>query len=73
MLSKDEVATLESLIRRMSSVQWDALYLWFDDFFDEESCDQPNHRPLQEEIEEAERVANTRLHEAQANPDNTVG
>jgi hypothetical protein len=68
MLTKDEVATLESLIRRMSSVQRDALQHWLDDFYDWEQDDaeparlpaigrQLNDRRLQEEIEETEDCA----------------
>jgi len=55
MLTKDEVATLESLIRRMSRTERDGLEMWFDGFYDEESCDQPNDRPLEEKIKEAVR------------------
>ena len=68
MLSKDEVATLEDLIRRMSPLQHDALEHWLESFYDFGEADshdgQPlvppaagrldNNRPLQEEIEEAQ-------------------
>ena len=91
MLTKDEVATLESLIRRMSSVQRDALEHWLESFYDFGEADShdghplvppaagrlDNDRPLQEEIDEevewVEWSNQSALHEAQANPDSTVG
>jgi hypothetical protein len=64
MLTKEDVGTVENLIRRMNSVERDALEHWLDDFYDWELDDadparrpsigrQPNDRPLQEEIEES--------------------
>jgi hypothetical protein len=55
MLSKDEVAMLESLIRRMSLEEKFGLELWLDDWYDENSDHQLNTRPLQEKIKEAVR------------------
>jgi len=66
MLSKDEVATLEGLIRRMSTLQHDALEHWLESFYDFGEADShdghplvppaagrlDNDRPLQDEIEE---------------------
>jgi len=62
MLTKDEVATLESLFRRMSPEELCGFNVWQDNFFDENSDIQPNDRPLWEEIEEAkESEARERL------------
>ena len=55
MLTKDEVATLESLFRRMSPEELCGFNVWQDNFFDENSDIQPNDKPLQEEIQEAVR------------------
>jgi len=62
MLTKDEVATLESLIRRMSLEEKFGLELWLDGWYDENSDHQLNTKPLWEEIEEAkESEARERL------------
>ena len=55
MLTKDEVATLESLIRRMSLEEKFGLELWLDGWYDENSDHQLNIRPLREKIKEAVR------------------
>jgi hypothetical protein len=57
MLTKHEVATLESLIRRMSPEERCGFDVWQDNFFDENSDIQPNDRPLWQEIEEAKEDA----------------
>jgi hypothetical protein len=54
MLTEDEVATLESLIRRMSLEEKFGLELWLDGWYDENSDHQLNTRPLWENVKEAE-------------------
>ena len=55
MLTKDEVATLESLIRRMSLEQKGGLEVWLDGWYDENSDHQLNTQPLWDDLREAVR------------------
>jgi hypothetical protein len=54
-MTKDEVAMLESLIRRMSLEEKFGLELWLDGWYDENSDHQLNTQPLREKIKEAVR------------------
>jgi hypothetical protein len=55
MLTKDEVATLESLIRRMSLEEKFGLEIWLDGWYDENSDHQLNTKPLWDDLREALR------------------
>ena len=66
MLTNDEVATLESLIRRMSLEEKSGLEIWLDGWYDENSDHQLNTRPLWDDLKEYERYEVSLVSEAVA-------
>ena len=66
MLTKDEVATLESLIRRMSLEEKGGLEIWLDGWYDENSDHQLNTRPLWDDLKEYERYEASLVEKSEA-------